>query len=77
MFSQAIKPIQALPRISQVSLGPDGTKVQVLEASLEWQEALIEEAVERFEDNPTPGTSGDGTLGRWPGCHAEAMVKPW
>lgn len=36
----------------EVSLGPDGTKVQVLEASLEWQEALIEEAVERFEDNP-------------------------
>lgn len=36
----------------EVSLGPDGTKVRVLEASLDWQEALIEEAVERFDDNP-------------------------
>lgn len=63
-----------ISRVSQVSLGPDGTKVQVLEASLEWQEALIEEAVERFEDNPTPGIwrrDGDGGGGQG------AMLKPW
>lgn len=51
----------------QVSLAPDLT-VKVLEASLEWQEALIEEAVE--QENEPLVLQGKGEGNGWVECCA-------